>query len=505
MKKTLSEEFGPIPKVVWETSNKLKEAGFEAYLIGGCVRDILLGMKPKDWDFTTNAKPEEIIKVFPETFYENVYGTVGVVNETVSDETLKVIEVTPYRLESEYSDQRRPDKVIFSENLSDDLKRRDFTINAIAIELKDNGGRENYYIGQIVDPYKGQEDLKNKLLKTVGDPHERFREDGLRLLRAVRFGNYEGFKIEEKTAVALREESKLLEKISKERIRDEFTKIIMSPHPMRGLELCKKFNILKFISPDFEKMFGVSQGGVHLYDVWEHSLRSLQYAADEKWSLEMRLAALFHDIGKPKSRREGEKGKKEWTFYGHEVIGAKITEKNLENLRYPQKVIEKVKKLVRMHMFFSDTEQITLSAVRRVIAKIGKENIWDLMDLRVCDRKGMGRPKADPYRLRKYHAMIEEAFRDPVSVGMLKMDGKKLMNISGEKPGPKIGYVLHALLEEVLENPKLNTEEYMERRSLELLKLPEKELEALGEEGKEKKEEANEEEVKEIRKLHGVK
>jgi putative nucleotidyltransferase with HDIG domain len=269
--------------------------------------------------------------------------------------------------------------------------------------------------------------------------------------------------------------------------------------------LCKKFNILKFISPDFEKMFGVSQGGVHLYDVWEHSLRSLQYAADEKWSLEMRLAALFHDIGKPKSRREGEKGKKEWTFYGHEVIGAKITEKNLENLRYPQKVIEKVKKLVRMHMFFSDTEQITLSAVRRVIAKIGKENIWDLMDLRVCDRKGMGRPKADPYRLRKYHAMIEEALRDPVSVGMLKMDGKKLMNISGEKPGPKIGYVLHALLEEVLENPKLNTEEYMERRSLELLKLPEKELEALGEEGKEKKEEANEEEVKEIRKLHRVK
>lgn len=273
---------------------------------------------------------------------------------------------------------------------------------------------------------------------------------------------------------------------------------------MRGIELCRKFNILKYISPELEKMVGVAQGGAHVYDVWEHSLRALQYAADENWNLEMRLAALFHDIGKPKSRREGEVGKKEWSFYGHEVVGARMTEKILQDLKYPQKTIEKVKKLVRMHMFFADTSMITLAAVRRVIVKIGKENIWDLMNLRVCDRKGMGRPKADPYRLRKYHAMIEEALRDPVSVGMLKMDGKKLMKISGEKPGPKIGFVLHALLEEVLENPKLNTDEYMEKRALELLKLPEKELEALGEEGKKKKEEENEEDIKEIRKSHRV-
>jgi tRNA nucleotidyltransferase/poly(A) polymerase len=155
------KEFGPIPKVVYETSEKLKNAGFEAYLIGGCVRDIILGIKPKDWDITTNAKPEDIIATFPDTFYENTYGTVGVVNETVSDETLKVIEITPYRLESEYSDNRRPDSVSFSDKLEDDLKRRDFTINAIALNIQEEGGKEAFYKGQIVDLYKGQEDLKN--------------------------------------------------------------------------------------------------------------------------------------------------------------------------------------------------------------------------------------------------------------------------------------------------------------------------------------------------------
>ncbi len=498
------EEFGPIPEVIWETSEKLKAAGFEAYLIGGCVRDILLGLKPKDWDFTTNATPEEIIKIFPETFYENVYGTVGVVNDGVEDETLKVVEVTPYRLESEYSDQRRPDKVIFSKKLSDDLKRRDFTINAIALDLKGPGSKGGFYKGHMEDPFEGQKDLKDKVLRTVGDPHERFREDGLRILRAVRIGNYKDFKIETETEQALKNESKLLEKISKERIRDEFTKILMSENPMRGLEMCRKYGIAKYISPELEKMIGVAQGGAHVYDVWEHTLRAMQYAAEQNWSLDMRLASLLHDIGKPIARRKGEAGKKEWTFYGHEVVGAKMAQKFLEDLKYPQKLIEKVKKLVRMHMFFSDTSKITLSAVRRVIVKIGKENIWDLMNLRVCDRKGMGRPKADPYRLRKYHAMIEEALRDPVSVGMLKIDGAKLMKISGEAPGPKIGFVLNALLEEVLENTKLNTEEHLEKRALELLKLPMKELKALGEAGKKKKEEENEEEVKAIRKMHRV-
>ena len=503
MKKTI-EEYGPIPQEVWDASLKLKTAGFEAYLIGGCVRDILLGFAPKDWDITTNAKPEEIIKIFPKTFYENVYGTVGVVNEAATDETLKVIEVTPYRLEAEYSDSRRPDHVTFSEKLSDDLQRRDFTINAIALDITEAGSKKLFYKGHIEDPYKGQEDLKNKILRTVGDPEERFHEDGLRILRAVRIANAIGFDIDKNTEKALQSGSSLLSKIAKERIRDEFTKILMSDHPMDGIKLCHKFGLLQYIIPDLEKTISIEQGGAHAYDVWEHTLRTLQHAADKKWSLELRLAGLLHDIGKPKARRKGGAGEKEWTFYGHEVVGARMAEKFLQDLRYPKNIVEKVTKLVRMHMFFSDTSQITLSAVRRVVAKIGKDNIWDLMNLRACDRIGTGRPKANPYRLRKYHAMIDEALRDPISVGMLNIDGQKIMDVANVSPGPKIGFVLHALLEEVLEDPKLNTEEYLNARAIELIKLPEKELRAMGEEGKKKKEAENEEEIKEIRKSHHV-
>jgi len=501
MKKTI-EEYGPIPKEVWEVSQKLKDSGYEAYLIGGCVRDILLGVKPKDWDITTNAKPEDIIKIFPDTFYENVYGTVGVVNETVSDETLKVIEVTPYRLEAEYSDNRRPDSVTFSDKLEDDLKRRDFTINAIALNVSEVGSKEEYYKGQIVDLYKGQEDLKNKILRTVGDAHERFQEDGLRILRAVRIGNYVGFEIDKNTEKALAEESHLLANIAKERIREEFVKIIMSDEPMQGLKSCQKFGVLKFIIPELEKMIGVEQGGAHKYDVWEHLLFSLQHAADKKLSLEVRLAALLHDIGKPKTKREGENKP---TFYGHEVVGARMTEKILQDLKFSGKIIEKVTKFVRSHMFFADTEQISLSAVRRIVARVGKDNVWDLMDLRACDRIGMGRPKEDPYRLRKYHAMLDEAMRDPISVGMLNIDGQKIMEVCKTAPGPKIGFVLHALLEEVLDDPKRNTTEYLNERAISLIQLPEKELKAMGEEGKKKKEEENEVEVKAIRKSHKVK
>ncbi len=500
----MKKEFGPIPKEVVSISDTLKKAGFDTYLIGGCVRDILLGLKPKDWDLTTNAKPEEIVALFPDTFYENVYGTVGIVNKEVIDETIKVVEVTPYRLESEYTDSRRPDFVTFSQKLEDDLKRRDFTINAIALNLEKEGSEPDFYKGQIEDPYNGQEDLKNKVLRTVGNASERFQEDGLRILRAIRIANDISFEIEKDTEKALAIDYVLLDRIAKERIRDEFTKIIMGKHPMDGIKLCKKFNILKFIIPELEETIGVEQGGAHIYDVWEHNLRTLQHAADNNWDLETRLASLLHDIGKPKSQRKSEKNEDKFTFYGHEVIGARMAKKILQDLKYPNKIIEKVEKLVRLHMFFSDTTQISLSAVRRIIARIGKENIWDLMNVRICDRIGMGRPKADPYRLRKYHAMIEEALRDPISVGMLKIDGNRLIEISKENPGPKIGYVLHALLEEVLEDVKLNTTEYLETRALELMKLPIDALKKMGEEGKMKKEEENEDEIKKIRKGHKV-
>lgn len=504
MKEKFETKLFAVPDEVSQVTKTLKESGFEAYLVGGCVRDLLLKRKPKDWDVTTNAKPEDIIRLFKETFYENDYGTVGVVNENVSDETLKVVEVTPYRLESEYSDKRRPDSIIFSNKLEDDLKRRDFTINSIALDVENKAEKGIFHKGHVIDPYKGQDDLDSKIIQTVGDPHDRFSEDALRLLRAVRISSELDLLISAETEKAITKHSSLLQKIAKERIKDEFTRIIMSDNPMGGLMLCRKLGLLQYIIPELEKSVSVEQNKAHAYDVWEHLLRTVQHASDKKWSLEIRLAALLHDISKPETRRWG-KEQNQWTFYGHEVVGSRVAAKILSGLKFPNKVIEKVSILVRWHMFFSDTEQITLSAVRRMIANVGKENIWDLMNLRICDRIGTGRPKESPYRLRKYRSMIEEALMDPVSVGMIKIDGNRLIKILKITPGPKIGYILHSLLDEVLENPKLNIEGYLEKRAVELAQLPELELKKLGEKGKEKKEEEEEKKIEEIRKKHWVK
>jgi putative nucleotidyltransferase with HDIG domain len=229
----------------------------------------------------------------------------------------------------------------------------------------------------------------------------------------------------------------------------------------------------------------------------------MQHAADKEFGFDVTLAGLFHDISKPETRRWSDE-KKDWTFHGHEVVGSRVTKKALEDLRFSRETIDKVVKLVRWHMFFSDPDQITLSAVRRMITNVGEENIWDLLNLRICDRIGTGRPKEQPFRFRKYKAMVEQALRDPISVKMLKTDGARLMKLFHEKPGPKLGYTLNALLEEVLEDPDRNTPEYLDKRSAELLKLPEMELRRLGESGKAKREEAEEAEVREIMEKHHV-
>ncbi|MFA5841497.1 MAG: CCA tRNA nucleotidyltransferase [Candidatus Paceibacterota bacterium] len=484
-----------IPKSVSHVTETLEKAGFEAYVVGGCVRDLINGKKPRDWDATTDARPEQIIALFANTFYENEYGTVGVVNEEEPDETLKIVEVTPYRTEAAYSDFRRPDKVVFSNNIGDDLSRRDFTINSIAYNISK---------GQIVDPYNGQDDIKDRVVRTVGEPEDRFGEDALRMLRAIRFSTELGFTIEPRTEKAIQNNAFLLEKISKERIRDEFVKIIMSDKPMYGIALANKLGVLKYVSPETETGLHVKQNGDHVYDVWEHNLRAVQHSADNKWPLHVRLAALFHDVSKPETRRWSEE-KKDFTFYGHDVVGGRVAKKIMERLKFPVKLTETVSKLVRYHLFFSDIDKITLSAVRRIVKNVGPENVWDLMKVRACDRIGMGRPKEKPYRLRKYESMIEEATRAPVSVGMLKTDGQKIMEVTHETPGPRLGWMLHALLEEVLDNPELNTVEYLNKRTLELSKMSDIELKKLGEEGREKKEQEEEKEVGEIRKRHWVK
>ncbi|MES2224766.1 MAG: HD domain-containing protein [Patescibacteria group bacterium] len=494
-----------IPQFVSYVTQTLQNEGFEAYLIGGCVRDLLMSKEPKDWDLTTNARPEQVQAAFKEyrTVYENDFGTVQVLNitpvetEGVTRETPDMnnqVQITTYRSEAGYGDNRRPDSVTYETELAKDLERRDFTINAIAFNPSNS---------QIIDIFKGQSDIKDKIIRCVLNPEIRFEEDALRMMRAIRFSTTLGFALASETMAAIAAKSNLLANISGERIRDELVKIVLSDSPAAGIDLLQKTGLLHFIAPEFEEGIGCEQKGAHIYDVYNHLLHALQHAADKHFSLAIRLTALFHDIGKPATRRY-DKTKDKYTFFGHEVVGARMAKKILERLRFSRETIDLVTKLVRNHMFFSDTEQITLSAVRRIIQKVSPEHIWLLMEVRECDRVGMKKAEA-PYRLRKYHAMIEEALRDPISVSQLAIDGAYLMNTLHMKPGPRMGWILHALLEEVLEKPELNTVEQLHERVLDLSKLEDKGLKALGEKGKDKKEGANEAEVEELRQKHRVK
>jgi tRNA nucleotidyltransferase (CCA-adding enzyme) len=486
-----------IPPEVIFVSETLEQNGFSAYLVGGCVRDVLVGREPKDWDITTDATPEKIISLFEKTVYENTFGTVGVciIKEGTDPEekVYEIVEVTPFRKEGKYSDNRHPDEVVFSENIADDLSRRDFTVNAMAYRLKTD---------ELVDLYEGQKDLEKKVIRAVGDPNARFEEDALRMLRAIRFSAQLGFAIDSDTLVAIANKNELLKNISSERIRDEFSKTLMSSEPMAGVGMLQKLGLLKHFIPELEQGIGCEQGGAHKYDVFEHLLQALQHAADKNWSLEICLSALFHDIGKPKTRRPGQK--KAYTFYGHEVVGARMAQKILERLKYPKDTVELVTKLVRYHMFFSDTEQISLSAVRRIVQNVGVDNVWTLMNVRECDRVGMAKVEA-PYRLRKYHAMLEQVMRDPISVKQLAVDGNILMNELAVPAGRRMGWILNSLLEEVLDDPEKNTREYLDKRVGELNQLSDEDLKKLGEQAKEKKEELEEAEVEELHKKHGVK
>jgi poly(A) polymerase/tRNA nucleotidyltransferase (CCA-adding enzyme) len=483
----------PIPPEVRSVAEDLRKAGFEAYLVGGSVRDLFLKRTPKDWDITTNAKPEDIQRIFSDSYYTNDFGTVGVHRET-EDESLKIVEVTPYRTESGYSNKRHPDEVKFGDNLEEDLMRRDFTVNAIALDDSK---------GQVIDPYQGLRDIDLKVLRTVGNAEERFDEDALRLMRAVRLVAELNFALDSETAAAIKAKSANLKHVSKERIHDEFVRILNSDQPMMALVLAQQLGILEYIAPDLIRGIGVDQNQAHSYDVFGHLMRALQHAADKGWDFDVRLAALFHDVSKPETRRWSDE-KKDWTFHGHEVVGSRVTKKVLEDMKFPRETIEKVTKLVRWHMFFSDPDQITLSAVRRMIVNVGEENIWDLLNLRICDRIGTGRPKEQPFRFRKYKAMVEEALRDPIAVTMLKTDGNRLIEKFHVKYGPRVGWILNALLEDVLDDPKRNTETYLDARTEELEKLSDKDLKELGDSGRKKRDEREEEEVQKIMEKHNV-
>ena len=479
-----------IPKEVSAVLAELERNNHKAYLVGGCVRDVLLKREPKDWDVTTSAKPEEIQKIFPESVYENKFGTVGI--KTGSDDSkLAIVEVTTFRREEKYSDFRHPDKIEFAKTVEEDLSRRDFTINAMALEILNPclaGRQVKSQISKIVDPYNGQKDLENKIIRAAGEPEERFKEDALRLMRAVRFAAELGFAIEEKTADAVKSCAYLLEVIAKERIRDEFVKIIMSEKngPAWGVAMLENLGLLKYIIPELREGIDIGQNKHHIYTVWEHNLRVLDYAAQHNCSLEVRLASLFHDVGKPRAKRgEGPDS----TFYGHEVVGARIAVKILDRLHFSKEIIERASHLVRHHLFYYNVGEVTEAGVRRFLSRVGSENIDDLLKIREADRIGSGVPKAVPYKTRHLQFMIEKVKADPISPKMLQVNGTDVMKLLNIEPGPKIGWILSILLDEVLDDPKKNNKENRELRIRELDKLSDGELVKMSKEAREKKEE----------------
>lgn len=504
-----------IPKEVLAVAGTLKKHSFAAYLVGGCVRDVLMGIEPFDWDITTDATPEEIQKLFPDSVYENQFGTVGVKTES-ENPRLKIIEITTFRTEGTYTDKRHPDKVVFAKTIEEDLARRDFTVNAIALDVSGRstvtaGGKAGY---RIVDIFGGQEDIKRKLLRAVGNPDDRFNEDALRMLRAVRFSAQLGFEIQPTTADAIKRHSGLLEFVSKERVRDEFTKMIMTARAHNGVVQLLKTGLLKYIIPELEEGVGMEQNEHHIYSVFEHNLRSLQYSVEQNHSLIVRLAALLHDVGKPrtcrwKSKANGKKvrnGKRgDWTFYGHQVVGAKMAIEILERLKFSKEIIEYVGLLVYEHMFVYDPDVVTLAGVRRLLSRVGPEKIDDLIKVREADRIGSGVPKAQPYRLRYLLAMIEKVKTDPISAKMLAVKGEEVIAATKLPPSKAIGNIIAILLEEVLAEPEKNNKEVLLGRAKELAKLDIGMLDRLAQVSKNRAQEAQDNIDTEIKKKYFVK
>ena len=480
-----------VPEEVIAVSKTLAEAGFEAYLVGGCVRDMLLGREPKDWDVATDAKPAEVQKLFPESVYENDFGTVGIKTES-EDSRLKIIEVTTYRIEGEYTDKRHPDEVRFANNIEDDLSRRDFTVNAMAMDMK----------GDVVDPFGGARDIKERVIRTVGAPEERFSEDALRLMRAVRFSVELDFEIEMNTRRAIVKLAGGLEQIAKERVRDELVKILMTPNAAKGIILLEELDLLHYIMPELRDGIGVGQNKHHIYTVFEHNVRALDYTAGENYSLAVRMASLLHDVGKPKVK--GGDGANS-TFYQHEYVGARMAVKALDRLRFSKDFVEQVAHLVRSHMFYYDTGVISPAGVRRFVVRVGPENIDDLLKVREADRIGSGVKKAMPYRLRHLLFMIEKVKRDPLSPKMLALRGDDLMPLLGLPQSRRVGWVLNALMEEVIDDPKKNNKNYLEKRAKELNKLSDADLQERFASAQQKKREAEGELDDNIKKKHHVK
>lgn len=448
-----------VPARVLEIYLSLQSSGFQAYFVGGCVRDFLMQREIKDWDLTTNATPEEIQKVFPNSFYDNRFGTVGVIYKE-SDDEKNFVEITTFRTEEGYSDSRHPEKISWGKTIEEDLSRRDFTMNAIAMKINPT---------EYIDPYDGLNGIEKKMIKTVGNPDERFSEDALRLLRAIRFATQLNFEIDRDTFESIKKNAEGIAKISGERIRDELLKILSSENAYGGVVLLNDTGILDIIFPELSEGKNLSQvrpGRHHTSDVFTHNIESLKYTTSKNPIV--RLATLLHDVGKPFVKGEDENG--HVIFYNHEVKGAQIAYEIADRLRLSKKDREKVVKLIRWHMFTVD-ENITDSAVRRFIRKVGLENVEDIIDLRIGDRLGSGTKTAESWRLKNFKERIIQQLNPPFSINDLAINGNDIMKELNIKPGPEIGKILNKLFNEVDENLDLNNKDYLLNRIKELHKV----------------------------------
>lgn len=432
-----------LPPQAKQIIDTLKKAGFEAYAVGGSVRDLLMGKSTKGWDFTTNATPEQILKLFPDSFYDNQFGTVGIkIYESANDKSTNeqklvqdIYEITTYRSEKGYRDHRHPDKIVWGKTIEEDLSRRDFTINAIATDGK-----------TLVDPYNGQKDLEAKVIRAVGDPTLRFTEDALRMMRAIRIASELGFMTDQATAAAVKRNAHLMSQISAERIRDELFRILASPFAADGVLLLKNTDLLSLILPELEAAFAVQQKSPlrhHIYDVGTHSVMALKHCPSSDPLV--RLATLLHDIGKVKTFHKDPTGL--ITFYNHEVVGTRLVAGIAKRLRLSRHQTEKIITLVRWHQFSVDERQ-TDSALRRFIRRVGKDNLPDMLSLRIGDRLGGG-ARETSWRLELFKKRLEDVQKQPFAVADLTVDGHDVMKELKYKPGPMVGKILKQLFDEV--------------------------------------------------------
>jgi poly(A) polymerase/tRNA nucleotidyltransferase (CCA-adding enzyme) len=467
-----------IPEYVQKVGRILTKEGYEAYIVGGALRDIVLGKNPHDYDLATNALPDEMLNMFPKAVSTGVkFGTVIALIQDKHGETHEV-EVTTFRSESDYVDGRWPSNVNFVDDIDKDLGRRDFTFNAMALDLSqlELDGREESFQVEIYDPYGGVKDIEKKVVRAVGTPLERFKEDGLRAFKACRMAAQLGFDIEEETFEAIKESVPVAAQVSMERIRDEFMKMLLnSPKPSVGIELMRKSGLLSLFMPELLEGVDVEQKLFHAHDVYKHALKTCDVAHDS-----VKLAALLHDIAKPRTDMGN------GHFYGHDKMGANMAEEIMKRMKFSQSEINRVKILIENHMFYyphvqedmTDEEKENIekhewtdTAVRRFIQRVGEENVDDLFKLRLADAQSNPATAFKPEEITILQRRISEVRKQDMALKVtdLRVSGEDLMNIGIEK-GPKIGMILNELLDMVVEDPTLNRKDVLLEKARELNK-----------------------------------